>query len=94
MELYKEILKVDSQKDFVKFIKLLLLDFKKNQDEWENRTVDSYLEGILAWIDDMDGYFENNNIKKPENISWNFPPMLYMQLGFMNSLKLKKYADY
>jgi len=72
VELYKEILKVDSQKDFVKFIKLLLLDFKKNQDEWENRTVDSYLEGILAWIDDMDGYFENNNIKKPENISWNF----------------------
>lgn len=72
MELYKEIAKVSSKEDFEKFLELLILDFKENQNEWENNTVESYLEGILSWVEDMDGYFENNNVEKPENINWNF----------------------
>ena len=72
MELYKEIANVNSKEEFMKFIGLLIIDFKENQDEWENRTLESYLEGIQSWIEDMDGYFENNNIQKPENVNWNF----------------------
>lgn len=72
MELYKEIANVNSKEDFLKFISLLVNDFKNNQDEWENRTVEGYLEGIQSWIEDMEGYFENNNSPVPQNINWNF----------------------
>jgi hypothetical protein len=26
----------------------------------------------IWWVEDMDGYYKNNNIQTPENISWNF----------------------
>lgn len=72
MELYKEIAKVHSKEDFIKFINHLIKDFKENQSEWENKTVESYLEGISSWIEDMEGYYENNKIEKPKDINWNF----------------------
>lgn len=72
MELYKEIAHVDSKEEFIKFIGHLVNDFKENRVEWENKTLDTYLEGMQSWVDDMEGYFKNNNMQTPKNINWNF----------------------
>lgn len=72
MELYKEIAKVHSKEDFIKFLNLLIHDYRNNQSEWENKTLEDYLEAILSWVEDMEGYFENNKLEKPKNIDWNF----------------------
>ncbi|NLP14304.1 MAG: hypothetical protein GX383_07545 [Clostridium sp.] len=72
MELYKEVKKVGSKEEFLKFLELLITDFKNNPDEWENKNVESFLEGIQSWVDDMEGYYENNNLATPNNIDWGF----------------------
>ena len=58
--------------DFLIFIRALIADYKKNSAEWENRTVDSYLEGMEGWIESMEGYYRNNNITNVDlsNVSW------------------------
>ena len=61
---------ISNQEDFLAFIKLLIEDFKTNGNNWENKTLDTYLEAIESWTEDMDGYYLNTNQKIPENINW------------------------
>ena len=34
---------------------------------WENRTLESYLEALSAWLDDCEGYYDNLGRQIPEN---------------------------
>jgi hypothetical protein len=72
MELYKEIKNINSKEEFIRFLGLLISDFKNNSDEWENKSIESFLEGIQSWVEDMEGYYENNNLSTPNNIDWGF----------------------
>ncbi len=51
---YKQVEKVASKADFVKFLQELSRDFEDNTDEWENWTISAYLESISAYISDDD----------------------------------------
>jgi hypothetical protein len=62
---------VNSKEDFVKFMSSLINDLKDNPQKWENRSLLEYLEAIQSWTEDMDGYYVNNNLPVPENVSWN-----------------------
>ncbi|QUL56557.1 hypothetical protein KDC22_08720 [Paenibacillus tritici] len=77
MELYKEIKKVSDKDQFSEFIGVLVNDFKSNPGDWENRDIESFLEGIKSWVEDMEGYYENNNLPIPQNIDWNFLAHLF-----------------
>lgn len=70
--------KINSREDFLVFMRLLKKDFKNNPSEWENNTLELYLEGIESWIEDMDGYYINANLLKPENIDWQFLANVFM----------------
>ena len=72
MELYKEVENVGSKEELLSFLGLLINDFKNNPDEWENKSVESFIEGMQSWVEDMEGYYENNNIPIPNNIDWGF----------------------
>lgn len=72
MKLYEEIKNVESKDDFISFVEMLISDFKQNKDEWENQTVEDYLEGLKSWVEDMEGYYKNTKQPVPENINWNF----------------------
>lgn len=37
---------------FLSFLNELILDFRRNPEEWENRTVDLYLEAVKSWMED------------------------------------------
>ena len=41
-----------------------------SKDDWENPTLDRYLEALAAWIHDMPGYFKNQHIEEPREPSW------------------------
>ncbi|GAA4321033.1 DUF7660 family protein [Flaviaesturariibacter amylovorans] len=69
-ELVYEVNKIGNKNDFLKFVELLITDLRKNPSEWENKTLESYLEAIINWTEDMEGYYQNNDIPLPENISW------------------------
>ncbi|OQP52893.1 hypothetical protein A4H97_24255 [Niastella yeongjuensis] len=48
----------------------LMNDFKINSNQWENNTLTDYLAAVQNWTEDIEGYYINNNIPMPENISW------------------------
>ena len=54
---------VNSQNDLAKFVEELLIDYRKNKDSWENADLDSFLEAMSAWVQDLDGYYENNELE-------------------------------
>ena len=50
------------KEDFLIFLRRFISEFKKNPEKWENNTIETYLEGIEGWVEDMEGYYENNNL--------------------------------
>ncbi|MDW2878258.1 MULTISPECIES: DUF7660 family protein [Bacillaceae] len=70
MELYEKVDKVKSREDLIKFIKHLRTDLQTNRAEWENITLEDYLEAMEDWVKDMDGYYLNTNQPVPEQPSW------------------------
>jgi hypothetical protein len=52
-------LKVTDRKSFEKFISLLLSDFKKNPENWENNRLDLFLEAMSRYTADLDRYYKN-----------------------------------
>jgi hypothetical protein len=66
----KKINEIGSKEDFVNFVELLISNLKSNPEEWTNKTLPEYLESISSWTEDMEGYYQNNNMPIPENINW------------------------
>ena len=61
---------VKTKTDFIEFVHLLLKDLKDNPEKWENKTLPDYLEAIIAWTEDMEGYYINNDLRIPTDVSW------------------------
>jgi len=66
----KQIQSIESKEDFIKFVGDLILDLKTNPNRWENRNLGDYLEALQSWTEDMEGYYKNNRLPVPENVSW------------------------
>ncbi len=65
------ILSVHSREDFVRFVRTLAEQSRRRPDEWENRDLSSYLEAMAAWVEDMDGYYQNRGEAVPAQPPWN-----------------------
>jgi hypothetical protein len=78
MLLHKMIDEIRSKEDFIKFLSALRKDLATNNDDWENPTLERYLEAMEAWIGSMDGYYMNTNQPIPEQPTWKmFADILY-----------------
>ncbi|RQZ17089.1 hypothetical protein DIE15_11370 [Burkholderia sp. Bp9031] len=68
----KRVAEIKTREDFVDF----MADFVKsirNGGAIENNTVDSYLEAMASWVEDMDGYYKNMGIAnevKLDTMNW------------------------
>lgn len=72
MNIYTEIKNVQTKEELLRFLQMLANDRRSNEEEWESKSVEDYLLSIQSWIEDMNGYYENNNLEIPQNIDWNF----------------------
>jgi hypothetical protein len=45
---------------------------KHGSSEWENGTIDDYLESIAAWIESFPQCYINTDTPVPTNINWRF----------------------
>ncbi|RSK26281.1 hypothetical protein EJF36_05080 [Bacillus sp. HMF5848] len=54
---------INSKEDLVSFIDKLKNDFETNKTEWENLSLDDYLEAIKGWVEDTNSL--------PSNPNWN-----------------------
>lgn len=61
---------IRSREDFVAFIKALVKDLRENPASWENSNLESYLEALGAWVEDMDGYYLNQGKHVPQQPDW------------------------
>jgi hypothetical protein len=61
---------VQSREDLAGFVRDLVNDLRTRPGEWENDRLDTYLEAVAAWIEDMDGYYQNRGEAAPQEPSW------------------------
>ena len=52
---------IRTKEDFVQFVAALSEVYEKHREEWEweNDTLETYLGALARWTDDMDGYYKN-----------------------------------
>jgi hypothetical protein len=63
---------VNSKSDFAQFVEELRADLAKNPDEWENPTLDRFLEALAAWVAASDNFSRNTARPLPDSVSWRF----------------------
>ncbi|MFB7334072.1 hypothetical protein ACFC00_20875 [Streptomyces adustus] len=63
---------VQTRDELVAFVRELHQDYLRQGHDWENRTLDSFLEALAAWIADSDGWYRNFDKKLPANGDWTF----------------------
>jgi hypothetical protein len=61
---------IQTRDDLVLFVRDLLADLRSRPDAWENASLDTYLEALAAWVEDMEGYYRNRGEATPEPPSW------------------------
>ena len=52
-----------SRADFIIFLREFREDLSKNPEEWENRTLSDFLEAMARYAEDIQGYYDNMNLK-------------------------------
>jgi hypothetical protein len=61
-----------TREDFAAFLDQLREDLMKRPEDWENPTLDRFLEAMTAWVTASPQAFRNRGKPYPENINWNF----------------------
>jgi hypothetical protein len=70
MELVEQVKKIQTRDDFVTFVQCLARDIRERPEQWENTSLESYLEAIAAWVQDMNGYYLKCGEKVPQHLTW------------------------
>ncbi|MFC6010244.1 DUF7660 family protein [Nocardia lasii] len=58
--------------EFVACVDNLRIDLLENPEQWENVTLESFLEALGAWVDGSDGWYRNHGKELPHNRDWTF----------------------
>jgi hypothetical protein len=62
---------LQSKQDFGRFLEWFADDFKHNSAQWKNVDLPSFLEALIAYTDDIAGYYRNMQIQVDvEKPSW------------------------
>lgn len=48
---------IQTRDGFIKFLKVLCGSLKGSPEQWQNKTVEQYLHGILGFVEDAEGYY-------------------------------------
>ena len=67
---YLQVQKILTKKDFVNFLRDLKKDYLKNSSSWENKDIETFLEAMASWVEDMDGFYINQGLPVPEKPDW------------------------
>lgn len=62
---------VTDRNSFIAFVESLLEDYRTNKDAWENETLESFLDAMAAYTNDIQGYYDNTSQEVNADIaSW------------------------
>lgn len=54
-------IEVTNKQSFIKFLELLHQDFLHNPTEWENSTLDNFLQAMASYTEDVQGFYDNTD---------------------------------
>jgi hypothetical protein len=74
-ELEQQIETIKSKDDFLVFMDALLRNYRSAPQTWENRSLDDYLDAIARWVESIEWYYKNNEIKDVDLASMNWRVM-------------------
>ncbi|MEV6107518.1 hypothetical protein AB0M28_22850 [Streptomyces sp. NPDC051940] len=61
-----------SREELVTFLRGLHEEFRAHGHEWENNTLDNFLEALAAWVHDAPGAYRNAGEQIPLDGDWTF----------------------
>jgi hypothetical protein len=61
---------IRSREDLASFVGALRKDLETNRDDWENPTLEDFLEAMEAWIGSMDRFYANKGQQVPQSPTW------------------------
>lgn len=61
---------IRSKEDLASFVGALRKDLEANRDEWENPTLEDFLEAMEAWIGSMDQFYVNKGQPVSQAPTW------------------------
>lgn len=70
MSLIEKHSQIEDRETLIDFLEAFQLDYDSNRDDWENVDLGFFLEAMKAWVQDMDGYYENTGREMPSAPSW------------------------
>ena len=78
MTLNERVRAIATKKDLVAFIRALRTDLLRNPQDWDNDSLERYLEGMAAWTDVMENFFRNESREMEAEPKWRlFGEMLF-----------------
>ena len=54
-------IEVTDRQSFINFLKLFHQDFLTNENEWENSNLERFLEAMISYSKDIQGYYNNTH---------------------------------
>ncbi|MFE7806629.1 hypothetical protein ACFU51_18530 [Streptomyces sp. NPDC057430] len=63
---------IHSREQLVVFLQDLHQQFHAGSHEWENTTLEAFLEALAAWVDDSPGAYRNAGETVPSGGDWTF----------------------
>ena len=69
-DLYEQADSVNSREDFAQFVNALRSDLIAEPENWQNLTLEMYLDAISAWTQVMDRVYANLGKSMPVEPSW------------------------
>jgi hypothetical protein len=70
MGLDEQVHRVRTRGDFVEFLSSALADLRTRPEDWENSTLENFLEAWGAWVGAMPGWCVNRGEEVPDQPDW------------------------
>lgn len=70
MELHEDADRVATREDLARFVELLRSDLRNNPGDWENPSLEDFLESLSAWLEVMPQAYKNLGRDITENPTW------------------------
>ena len=63
---------ITSLEDLIIFIRAFYMDFNNNKEQWENTTLENFLEAMSAWAEDTMEHHKHLKTTDKLQLNWKF----------------------
>jgi hypothetical protein len=70
LELHEMVDSINSKGDLVAFVHALTENFHSHPEEWENDTLERFLDAFASWLEASDSCYRNRGVSPPQSPTW------------------------